>query len=392
LRGIVSGLLAGAYRLRGDVVAASRAYAETIRASQASDNVPVTLIAMGQLAQLQTMQGQLHQATRTYQQAADLAARWGVTTLPALGVALVSVGEVLREWNDLDQAERLLLQGIEYCQQRGGLAECAVDGCLSLARVLEARGEMDSALRMIQRAEQIGRGSHSAARITASRAKLWLTQGDISAVTRWATMLQHELNEGRELAYEHLDGYIVLARLGMVRRKLTEALWLLGRLLQMAESAGLTGQVIEVLVLQALSFQAQGNPPHAMMALTRAFELAEPQGYIRIFVDEGEPMLALLHHAASRGVAPGYLDKLLAAFGTTAQVSSPLAAVLIDPLSEREREILRLIAAGLSTDEIANELVITVGTVRNHIKHIYSKLDAHSRLQAVERARTLNLL
>ncbi len=129
-----------------------------------------------------------------------------------------------------------------------------------------------------------------------------------------------------------------------------------------------------------------------MMALTRAFELAEPQGYVRIFVDEGEPMLALLHLAGSRGVAPDYLDKLLAAFGTTAQVSSPLATVLIDPLSEREREILRLIAAGLSTDEIAEELVIVVGTVRNHIKHIYSKLDAHSRLQAVERARTLNLL
>jgi LuxR family maltose regulon positive regulatory protein len=120
--------------------------------------------------------------------------------------------------------------------------------------------------------------------------------------------------------------------------------------------------------------------------------LAEPEGYIRIFVDEGEPMLALLHQAASRGVAPDYLEKLLAVFGTTAQVSSPPAAALLEPLSEREREILRLIAAGLSTKEIANELVIVVGTVRNHIKHIYSKLDAHSRLQVVERARTLNLL
>ena len=184
----------------------------------------------------------------------------------------------------------------------------------------------------------------------------------------------------------------MLARLGMVRGELTEAIQLLGRLFQLAESAGLIGQVIEVLALQALSFQAQANPPLAMMALTRAFELAEPQGYVRIFVDEGEPMLALLHLAGSRGVAPDYLDKLLAAFGTTAQVSSPLATVLIDPLSEREREILRLIAAGLSTDEIAEELVIVVGTVRNHIKHIYSKLDAHSRLQAVESARTLNLL
>jgi len=393
LRGITTGLLGGAYRLRGDVVAASHAYTETIHASQASGNIPVTLIAIGQLAQLQAMQGQLHQAARTSQQALDLATRWGVTTSPALGVALVSMGEVLREWNDLDGAERLLLQGIEYCQQRGGLAECALDGCLSLARVFQVRGEFDSALRMIQQAEEIGRDFHYANRVTAYQAKLWLAQGNVPAATRWAAMLQHELNGGGELAYEHLDGYIVLARLDMVRGELMEAIRLLRRLLQMAESAGLIGQVIEVLVLQALSFQAQANPSQAMVMLTRAFELAEPQGYVRIFVDEDEPMLALLRHAGSRGVASDYLDKLLAAFDTTTQVSSPpLAAVLIDPLSEREREILRLIAAGLSTQEIANELVIVEGTVRNHIKHIYSKLDAHSRLQAVERARKLNLL
>jgi ATP/maltotriose-dependent transcriptional regulator MalT len=393
LRGIVSGLLGGAYRLRGDVVAASRAYTETIRASQASGNIPVALIALGQLAQLQSMQGRLHQAAETYQEALDLAALWGITTLPALGVARVSMGEVLREWNDLDGAERLLLEGIEYCQQRGGLAECALDGFLSLARVFQARGEVDGALRMVQQAEQIGPDSHSAARISASRAKLWLAQGNIPAANRWAATLQHELNEEGELTYEHLDGYIVLVRLRMVRGELTEALRLLGRLLHMAESARLIGQVIEVLVLQALSFQVQGNPPRAMLALTRAFELAEPQGYVRIFLDDGEPMLALLHHARSRSIAPDYLDKLFAAFGTTAQqISSPLAAVFLDPLSEREREILRLLAAGLSTHEIADELVIVVGTVRNHIKHIHSKLDAHSRLQAVERARTLNLL
>jgi LuxR family transcriptional regulator, maltose regulon positive regulatory protein len=393
LRGIITGLLGGAYRLRGDVVTASRAYTETIRVSQASGNLPVTLIAMGQLAQLQVMQGQLHQATRTYQQALDLAARWRVTSSPALGVALVSMGEVLREWNDLDGAGRLLLEGIEYCQQRGGLAECALDGFLSLARVLEARGEMDGALRMIQQAEQIGRDFHYATRVTASQAKLWLARGNIPAATRLAATLQHELNVGGELACEHLDGYIVLARLHIARGESTEAIRLLRQLLQVTESAGLTGQVIEVLVLQALSFQAQANPHQAMIVLTRAFELAEPRGYVRIFVDEGEPMLALLRYAGSRGVVPDYLDKLLAAFGTTAQVSSPpLAAMLIDLLSEREREILRLIAAGLSTHEIADELVIVVGTVRNHIKHIYSKLDAHSRLQAVELARTLNLL
>ena len=392
LRGIVSGLLGGAYRLRGDIVAASHAYIETIHASQASDNIPVTLIALGQLAQLQALQGQLHQASRTYQQALDLATRRSVMTLPALGVALVSMGDVLREWNDLDGAGRLLLQGIEYCQQRGGLAEYALDGLLSLARVLQAQGDMDGALRVIQQAERTGRDSHSATRVSASQAKLWLAQGNVPAVTIWATRFQHELNEDDELAYEHLDGYIVLARLHMVRGELTEAIQLLRRLLQLAESTALTGKVIEVLVLQALSFQAQANLPQSMLALTRALELAAPQGYVRIFLDEGEPMLALLHQAASRGVALDYLDKLLAAFGTTAQAPSPLPAVLLDPLSEREREILRLIAAGLSTNEIADELVITVGTVRNHIKHIYSKLDAHSRLQLVERARSLNLL
>ncbi len=259
MRGIITGLLGGAYRQRGDVVAASRAYTETIRASQASGNISVTLIAMGQLAQLQAIQGQLHQTTRTYQQALDLAAQWHVTTSPALGVALVSMGEVLREWNDLDGAEHLLLQGVEYCQQRGGLAECALDGFLSLARVFQARGEMDGALRMIQQAEQIGRDSQYATRVSASQAKLWLAQGNVPATTRWAATLQHEFNVGGEFSYEHLDGYIVLARLHIARGELTEVIRLLGRLLQMAESAGLMGQVIEVLVLQALSFQAQGE-------------------------------------------------------------------------------------------------------------------------------------
>lgn len=397
-RSIVTGLLGGAYRLRGDLAAARRAYNETVHVSQASGNVAVTLFALGELVQVHVMQGALHQAARTYQQALDLAAQRPAPTAPALGVAMVSMGEVLRQWNDLDGAERLLLQGIAFCQQRGGMAEYALNGCLSLARVFLARGQGDEVLRMTEQAEQIGRDSHFAARVAALQARWWLAQEKRNAAIRWAATLQHELMASDEFVYDHLDTSLVLARLHIAQGRSDEALQLLERLLPTAASAGLTGQMIEIQALEAIAFQAQAKPPQALIMLTQALERAEPEGYVRVFVDEGEPMRVLLLQAASRGVAADYASTLLAAFGAAAgagaapQIAAPMGTPLIDPLSEREQELLRLIASGLSPQEIADELIIAVGTVRNHIKHIYGKLDAHNRLQAVERARALHLL
>jgi LuxR family maltose regulon positive regulatory protein len=160
-------------------------------------------------------------------------------------------------------------------------------------------------------------------------------------------------------------------------------------MLKSAEAGGNMGRVIETLVLQAITRQAQGNVAHAMLALSRALSLGEPEGYMRVFLEEGIPVVRLLREAESRGIHRDYARKLLASLGDAASNGAP---VLVSPLSGRKLEILKLVAVGLSPQEIGDNLYITIGTVRNHIKSIYGKLDVHNRLGAVNRAKALDLL
>jgi len=165
---------------------------------------------------------------------------------------------------------------------------------------------------------------------------------------------------------------------------------LLARLHQTAEAAGRWGSVIEILALRALALQAQGNLAQAMTSLERALRLAEPEGYVRLFVDEGTPMAALLRRAVAQGIKLNYVNRLLAALREAAQLATiqPLA----EPLTRRELQVLRLLATDLSNQEIAETLVIAMGTIKTHIRNIYGKLDVHSRIQAIHRARDLTLL
>jgi LuxR family maltose regulon positive regulatory protein len=165
---------------------------------------------------------------------------------------------------------------------------------------------------------------------------------------------------------------------------------LLERLLQAAEEGKRTGSVIEILVLQALAHQMQGDIPAALVPLQQALTLAEPEGYVRMFVDEGPPMALLLEAAAKHGIAPNYVRHLLTAFGS-AEDRTPVKQGLIEPLSERELEVLRLLATGLNGPEIARELVVSLNTMRTHTKNIYSKLGVNDRRAAVRRAKELDL-
>jgi LuxR family maltose regulon positive regulatory protein len=192
---------------------------------------------------------------------------------------------------------------------------------------------------------------------------------------------------------DHTEGWIALARILVAQGRLDEALDLLARLLKVAKAAGAMGDVIEILVLQALACQAQGEIDQALTALERALSLAEPEGYVRVFIGEGAPMGELLRQSAARGVAVDYVHKLLAALEAEGHEIQRLAKIqLIEPLSERELEVLRLLATSLSTAEIAEGLFIAVSTLRTHAKSIYGKLDAHSRREAVARAQELGLL
>jgi len=233
------------------------------------------------------------------------------------------------------------------------------------------------------------------------RARVRAAQGELGEALGWAH--ERDLSVADDLSYLREFEHITLARLLLAQytaeraeRSVQDATGLLERLLRAAEEGQRTGSVIEILVLQALARQARGDVPAALASLQRALTLAEPEGYVRIFVDEGPPMTSLLSAfmkqgaAAKQGIAPSYVRRLLAAVNKT-EDSTPVTQGLIEPLSERELEVLRLLGTDLGGPEIARELVVSLNTVRTHTKNIYAKLGVNNRRAAVRRAQELNL-
>jgi LuxR family maltose regulon positive regulatory protein len=238
--------------------------------------------------------------------------------------------------------------------------------------------------------------------------RLWLVQDNLSDASRWVEERDLDIDEvldpSREmdlsqlLDYTALFDYLVLARILLARHRLGQAAELLRRLLKAAEAGGRGTRMIEIRMLQALVRQAGDDTDTAMDALERALALAEPEGFVRAFVDEGPAMAQLLYEALSRGIAPGYIRRLLSAFPAEAPASPPSSEVhrpssdLFEPLSDRELEVLQLIAEGLTNREIATRLFLSSHTIKTHTRNIYGKLDAHSRTQAVTRAQALGIL
>jgi LuxR family maltose regulon positive regulatory protein len=241
--------------------------------------------------------------------------------------------------------------------------------------------------------------------IAALKIRVWIKQGRLGEALGWAR--ERGLSAADDLSYlrefEHITLVrILLARYGSDRTDsaIQEAIGLLERLLKAAQEGGRMGSAIEILVLQALAHQAQDDIPTALVPLQQALMLAEPEGYIRMFLDEGSPMAGLLREAAAHGIIPGYTGKLLAAFeakgqrnaGESPLLTIPASQPLIEPLSQRELELLRLLETDLSGPEIANQLMIALSTVRTHTKSIYSKLNVKNRRAAVQRAAELGLI
>ena len=232
--------------------------------------------------------------------------------------------------------------------------------------------------------------------VAATKARVWIAQGKLSEAWSWARELG--LAAGDDLSYVREFEHITLARLLLAQgtRERAEpgvgtALELLQRLLVAADAAGRQGSVIEILIVQALAYNAAGAPAAALASLARALGSAEPEGYIRLFLDEGPPMAALLKLAAKERKASGYVRRLLAAL-VTAEGQTPIDQALIEPLSERELEVLRLLGSDLTGPEIARELTVSVATVRTHTRNIYAKLGVNSRRAAVRHAVELDLL
>ena len=401
-RGAAGALLGLAHWTSGDLEEAYQAFAEGQASLRNTGDITLEMIGAFVLANIRTAQGRLRDAARLYEGALDQAARQGGPVPPTAADLYVGLSELCHEHNDLDAAAHYLRSSQEL-GEHGGLQENRYRWYVGMARIAEAQGDLDRALELLNEAQQLYvRSPNPEVRpVAAVKARVWIRQGRLVEALGWA----HErgLSVDDDLTYLREFEHITLARLCMARHRsnrdesaLREAMALLDRLQQAAEQGRRPGSLVEVLVLQALAHQVQGDAIRARAPLERALTLAEAEGYVRIFLDEGATMRTLLGHVAAPGPASAYARRLLSAFETPARLApTPLQAVpaaLVEPLTRREVEILRLIAAGMRNQEIAEQLFISLSTVKRHVANAYGKLGASHRTEAVARANALDLL
>ncbi len=397
-------ILGDAYSWSGDIASAIRNYTEAMAISQAIGNVYYALMAVAKLATTEAQGGHLRRAAEVCRGGLQLAQESGLAKTSRAGVLIALLGRILSEWNDPDTALEYAQTGVTLCEQDRNVITLGYTYA-ALATVLAARNDIQGIEDAFQKLEKLAREVQVPNWIMASAAA-WkayslIKQNKLEAAARF--LQERGLSLDGELALMHVYEYLMLARLFVAQGRVSEATPLLERLAQTSEAHGRIGWLIGILAVQALAYQAQGDTAQAMESLTRALVLAEPEGYVRVFIGEGEPMAQLLRHALSRGTATEYVAKLLAALEkekkderrTQEQGASSavlrLSSDMVETLSERELEVLRLLNTDLSSAEIAQELVVSANTIRSHIKSIYGKLNAHSRYEAVARAKELGL-
>jgi LuxR family transcriptional regulator, maltose regulon positive regulatory protein len=400
----------------GELAAAKTALAEAAALGEL-DGQWIALGALEELGSLQGRQGQLRQVRQTSEQAIQLSARSGGRLIPAAGAGHVLIAEVLYEWNDLTGAIHAASQGIDLL--RGTVERLLlVRGYIALALVYQANGDGDGALEYISRCAAwfaqtpIAATGVARAWLDAHQARLWVQQGNVTAAAQWAQACafagDSELGHVQQLTLVRLR--LAQSQNDPSGQLLGEASTIVRRILPTIETRGWIRYLIETLVLQAIVCQKQRDRAGARTALERALILAEPEGFIRFFVDAGPPLAELLTQLA-RGDSPAaaYAGRLLGVFAERLEPGdvrladaisassrgalwASQASTLVEPLTERELEILHLIAGGHSNQAIADTLIIAVATVKRHINNIYGKLAVQSRTQALARARELQLL
>jgi LuxR family maltose regulon positive regulatory protein len=408
-RSFIAGFLGLAYLYSGDVEPATRAFEEAVQVSEKTGNVVISVLARCHLAELAMLQGRLQRAEGLYKQALQAARDKRGRLQPIAGVALIGLGRLEVERYELEAAERYLTEGIELANRWGEAG--TISGYTGLARVRQARGDQQRALAAVDTALQVAERFDAMEvddiGVALSRARLWIAQGNLEAAARWAESrdldkdlrmdtLKQEIKSAFSLY--RFGEYAAWAQLLLAQHRPSDALDVLEPLLRAAAEAGWVIYRAEILALKALALEAQRKLPQALAALEQALSLAEPGGFVHLFVQKGPSMHHLLRQAASRGIAAHYVTQLLAVFDASAygqetgepSISTPQP--LVEPLTERELDVLRLLPTHLSSTEIAEALYISVHTARFHIKNIYSKLHVHSRADAVARAQDLGIL
>jgi LuxR family maltose regulon positive regulatory protein len=397
-------LLGIAYWVSGDLESAHKAIADWMNSMQKAGNIVFAIASAFALADIMVAQGRLHEAVRTYKQSLQLASEHNkhvqqVTAHHHLGLAML-----YHEMGDQEAAAQHLLKSRELGEQTA-LVDWPNRWCLAQARLKETQGDLEASLDLLDEAKRLYVRTlvPDIRPIEALKARVYVKQGRLTEALGWAR--EGGLSADDDLSYLREFEHITLARVLIAQYRsdgvdgsILEAMELLERLLKAAEEGRRMGSVIEILALQALAQEAQGNIPLALAPLERALALAEPEGYVRVFVSEGQPMARLLYEGLSRGIAPDYVRQLSAAFPDIEpdQIGPPKTQVpeseLVEPLSEREIEVLQLIAEGLTNQEVATRLYLSLHTVKVHARNIYGKLGVKNRTQAVARGKALGIL
>jgi LuxR family maltose regulon positive regulatory protein len=404
-----------AYWTRGDLDGAQRALSVWINSCLKVGNIIFAIASGGYLAGIIVAQGRLREAERTYEQSIQLASTHDQVRHVTANLYL-GLGLLYHEQGDQQSAAQHLHKSGELGAQTA-LIDWPYRWRLAQARLKESEGDLETALDLLDEAKRlyVRNPVPDFHPIDALKARVYLRQGRLSEALAWVR--ERGLSVNDNLSYLDEFEHITLARVLIAQYKndpvsgsIHEAIDLLERLLQAAEAGRRLGSVIEILVVQALALQAQDNVSQALASVERALTLAEPEGYVCIFVDEGEPMRLLIEKQSRSQdkTFPGYVDKLLAAFARPTAIPQPktlapalrcgasagvndLQSIIIEPLSERELEVLRLLGTELSGPEIARKLIVSLNTLRTHTKNIFNKLGVNNRRAAVRRAEELNL-
>lgn len=404
LRSIANWNLAMAYVVLGDFSAAIQAFRENIASALEMNNTMFAVASLCNLGGLYLIQGHLKLSASVYHQALELATTASGNRLPVACRALMGLSEIAREWNQLKQAQNLLEEAIKLSQQYNQTSELIM--LLSLARVTFAQGNEDHALDLAQKALAMAIQSSETQiddrLVEVSLARFWLKQGNISAAMDWAAKRGFGQapanpplaeNDTPGVPYElRMAEWLTFTRLQLAQNHFEDALQALTLLLAEAEKKKHTRQQHEILILMALAYQATGRMQQALESLSRSITQAEPEGYIRIYLDEGLPIVKLLRESARTGKHKAYCHQLLNALHQEQPIFTLDQPGLVEPLSERELEILQLLAEGCTNREICERLYISLSTVKGHVSNIYGKLLSKNRTEAVARARQLKII
>jgi LuxR family maltose regulon positive regulatory protein len=375
-RATVTWTMGVAYNYQGDRPAARRALTEAIALSQAAGDIFTTILATITLGNVTRVENQLYLAMETYQRVLELA---GDQPLQFINEAHLGIAHILYEWNDLEAAEQHGRQSLHLARQYDTVIDRFIVCEIFLARLKLAQGDVAGASAVLAQADQAARERnfvHRIPEVADAQVLTLLRQGELAAAAQLAQT--HDLPASR-------------ARVYLAEGNTSAALSILEPLREQAAAHNWQDEQLKVMVLEAVALHLHGAEDQAVQLLENALVLAEPGGFIRLFVDEGLPMKHLLREAASRGVAPEYTRRLLAAF-SSAGAKQPAQATGVEALSERELEVLRLIADGLSNREIGERLFLALSTVKGHSRIIFDKLQVQRRTEAVARARELGLL